>query len=115
MQPTDSECIGKAANVLAYLVLAAACAASALASAQGAAKERFAGAVEFLAGDVMIEVFADKQEALKGPSTSYFEFHMKLALPKDADIESLARRFKELGAHLSRNAHRAESLGRDCS
>ena len=55
MQPTDSECIGKAANVLAYFVLAAACAASALASAQGAAKERFAGAVEFLAGDVMIE------------------------------------------------------------
>ena len=74
MQPTDSECIGKAANVLAYLVLAAACAASALASAQGAAKERFAGAVEFLAGRVrQVQDFLGRQILLENVS-SYIEF-----------------------------------------
>lgn len=46
------------------------------------------------------------EEAAAGPSTSYFEFHMKLALPESADFDALVRRFKELGAHLSRNAHR---------
>ncbi|MDB4938755.1 MAG: ankyrin [Labilithrix sp.] len=47
------------------------------------------------------------EEARRGPSTSYFEFHMKLALPAHADLAAIGRRFKELGAHLSRNAHRA--------
>jgi inosine/xanthosine triphosphate pyrophosphatase family protein len=46
------------------------------------------------------------EEAARGPSTSYFELHMKLALPADADLTPLVRRFKELGAHLSRNAHK---------
>ena len=32
---------------------------------------------------------------------------MKLALPADADLTPLVARFKELGAHLSRNAHKA--------
>lgn len=45
-------------------------------------------------------------EARRGPSTSYFEFHMKLALPEGTDLDALVLRFKELGAHLSRNAHR---------
>ena len=49
------------------------------------------------------------EEARKGPSTSYFEFHMKLALPADTDLTPLVARFKELGAHLSRNAHKAAS------
>jgi non-canonical purine NTP pyrophosphatase (RdgB/HAM1 family) len=47
------------------------------------------------------------EDASRGPSTSYFEFHVKLALPADLDIAPLVRRFKELGAHLSRNAHKA--------
>lgn len=46
------------------------------------------------------------EEAQRAPSTSYFEFHMKLALPSHVDIAPIARRFKEIGAHLSRNAHR---------
>jgi inosine/xanthosine triphosphate pyrophosphatase family protein len=49
---------------------------------------------------------ATDEEAARGPSTSYFELHMKLALPADADLTPLVRRFKELGAHLSRNAHK---------
>jgi non-canonical purine NTP pyrophosphatase (RdgB/HAM1 family) len=47
------------------------------------------------------------EEALRGPSTSYFEFHIKLALPPEIDVASLAERFEEIGAHLSRNAHKA--------
>lgn len=47
------------------------------------------------------------EEARRGPSTSYFEFHMKLALPEATELALVARRFKELGAHLSRNAHKA--------
>ena len=50
---------------------------------------------------------ATDEEALKGPSTSYFELHMKLALPASVELAPLVRRFKELGAHLSRNAHKA--------
>ncbi len=50
---------------------------------------------------------ATDDEALKGPSTSYFEFHMKLALPANMDLAPVVARFKELGAHLSRNAHKA--------
>ncbi len=47
------------------------------------------------------------EEARRGPSTSYFEFHMKLALPASADVDAIVRELEEAGAHLSRNAHRA--------
>jgi non-canonical purine NTP pyrophosphatase (RdgB/HAM1 family) len=45
-------------------------------------------------------------DARRAPSTSYFEFHVKLALPESADVAALARRCKTHGAHLSRNAHK---------
>jgi len=49
------------------------------------------------------------EEAKRAPSTSYFEYHVKLALPADADVAALGARLKAAGAHLSRNAHKAAS------
>lgn len=49
------------------------------------------------------------EEAERGPTTSYFEFHMKLALPAAADVDAIARELEAVGAHLSRNAHRGAS------
>lgn len=46
------------------------------------------------------------EEAERAPSTSYFEFHIKLALPENADVAVLAQRCKAQGAQLSRNAHK---------
>lgn len=51
------------------------------------------------------------EEAERGPTTSYFEFHMKLALPAAADVGAIARDLEAVGAHLSRNAHRGSSDG----
>jgi inosine/xanthosine triphosphate pyrophosphatase family protein len=42
--------------------------------------------------------------AATAPSTNYFEFHVKIAPPADADLSALASRLAPLGAHLSRNA-----------
>lgn len=47
------------------------------------------------------------EEARRAPSTSYFEFHVKLALPGDTDLEALGRACKTVGAHLSVNAFKA--------
>jgi hypothetical protein len=44
------------------------------------------------------------EAARRAPSTSYFEYHVKLALPPHADLAALSVRCRELGAHLSRNA-----------
>jgi len=46
------------------------------------------------------------EEARRAPSTSYFEFHVKLALPASADLVALATQCRAHGAHLSRNAHK---------
>lgn len=46
------------------------------------------------------------EEARLAPSTSYFEYHVKLALPEDADLEALAARCRAHRAHLSRNAYK---------
>ncbi len=51
------------------------------------------------------------EDARQAPSTSYFEFHVKLALPEDADVAALARRCRQRGAHLSRNAHKVAAPG----
>ena len=45
-------------------------------------------------------------DAAQAPTTSYFEFHAKLALPETADLATLAALCKAHGAHLSRNAHK---------
>ena len=45
-------------------------------------------------------------EAAQAPTTSYFEFHAKLALPEAADLAALETLCKAHGAHLSRNAHK---------
>ncbi|CAN5924589.1 hypothetical protein BH11MYX4_BH11MYX4_16450 [soil metagenome] len=47
------------------------------------------------------------EEARRAPSTSYFEFHLKLAFPASADLGALAAQCKARGAHLSRNAHKS--------
>jgi inosine/xanthosine triphosphate pyrophosphatase family protein len=47
------------------------------------------------------------EDARKAPSTSYFEYHIKLALPAAADLAELGARCAALGARLSRNAHKA--------
>jgi non-canonical purine NTP pyrophosphatase (RdgB/HAM1 family) len=44
------------------------------------------------------------QAAAIAPSTNYFEYHVKIAPPADADLVALASRIAPLGAHLSRNA-----------
>ncbi|MBS2015209.1 MAG: hypothetical protein JST00_20135 [Deltaproteobacteria bacterium] len=47
------------------------------------------------------------EDARAAPSTSYFEYHVKLALPEATDLGALAARCKAHGAHLSRNAYKA--------
>jgi non-canonical purine NTP pyrophosphatase (RdgB/HAM1 family) len=42
--------------------------------------------------------------AATAPSTSYFEYHVKIVPPAGADLGALASRLAPLGAHLSRNA-----------
>ncbi len=42
--------------------------------------------------------------AATAPSTNYFEYHVKIAPPADADLSALASRLAPFGAHLSRNA-----------
>ena len=42
--------------------------------------------------------------AATAPSTSYYEYHVKIVPPPDADLTMLASRLAPLGAHLSRNA-----------
>jgi non-canonical purine NTP pyrophosphatase (RdgB/HAM1 family) len=44
------------------------------------------------------------EAAALAPTTNYFEYHVKLALPPDADLTALGSRLAPLGAHLSRNA-----------
>jgi len=51
------------------------------------------------------------EEAARAPTTSYFEYHVKLALPSDADLAELGSRCRALGAHLSRNAR--AGVGKD--
>jgi non-canonical purine NTP pyrophosphatase (RdgB/HAM1 family) len=42
--------------------------------------------------------------AALAPATNYFEYHVKLVPPPDADLTALGSRLAPLGAHLSRNA-----------
>lgn len=42
--------------------------------------------------------------AATAPSTNYFEYHVKIVPPANADPTALASRLASLGAHLSRNA-----------
>ncbi|HEY2367573.1 MAG TPA: hypothetical protein VGH87_14355, partial [Polyangiaceae bacterium] len=44
------------------------------------------------------------EAAAIAPTTNYFEYHVKLVPPADADLTVLASRLAPLGAHLSRNA-----------
>lgn len=46
-------------------------------------------------------------EARAAPKTSYFEFHVKIAPPPDADLAAIATDLRKLGAHLSRNAQKS--------
>jgi hypothetical protein len=45
-------------------------------------------------------------EARLALAAGYFEYHVKLALPADADLRALAERLRASGAVLSRNAHK---------
>jgi inosine/xanthosine triphosphate pyrophosphatase family protein len=52
------------------------------------------------------------EAAARAPTTSYFEFHIKLALPENADLGALTAVCQQYQAHLSRNAHKgADSAG----
>ena len=44
------------------------------------------------------------EAARSAPSTSYFEYHLKLALPEETDLAALSAICRAHGAHLSRNA-----------
>ena len=47
------------------------------------------------------------EAARAAPATSYFEYHLKLALGPEVDVAALGERLRRVGAHLSRNAHKA--------
>ncbi len=47
------------------------------------------------------------EAARAAPATSYFEYHLKLALGPAVDVAALGERLRAVGAHLSRNAHKA--------
>jgi non-canonical purine NTP pyrophosphatase (RdgB/HAM1 family) len=44
------------------------------------------------------------QDARRAPSNSYYEFHAKLVLPPDGDVDAISRQLAAVGGHLSANA-----------
>ena len=55
---------------------------------------------------------ATAEQAATQPADRYFEHHLKLLLPPDADESALADLVTPHGAHLSRNARRTRDDGR---
>jgi hypothetical protein len=52
------------------------------------------------------------EEAARLPAANYFEFHVKVMLPPQADLKALRARCAAHNAHLSANAFKAEADGR---
>jgi hypothetical protein len=53
-----------------------------------------------------------EEQAARAPAANYFEFHVKLLLPANADLEALRACCDRHNARLSRNALKTESDGR---
>jgi hypothetical protein len=90
---------------------------SALADAEAMAAELSVAGFEVTRVKLEASPFADgvpatAEQAAAQPADRYFEHHLKLLLPPDADEAALADLVTPHGAHLSRNARRVREDGR---